>query len=148
MPVYDYVCPACSHRFEVIHGVHADGPKTCPACGSGPLRKGMTAPTVHFKGSGWAKKDRRPARTGSTSSADSAGSDGKTEDRTDMGVTAGGAAREEKGQPTETKKPSDKGSTGGGSTDDVGGGKASGGKTSGDKTSGDKTSASPSTPVD
>jgi putative FmdB family regulatory protein len=59
MPTYDYTCAACRHRFEVVHGVHGDGPETCPNCGSGPVRKAFAPPTVVFKGSGWAKVDRR-----------------------------------------------------------------------------------------
>ena len=59
MPTYDYTCAACLHRFEVVHGVHGHGPETCPNCGSGPVRKAFAPPTVVFKGSGWAKVDRR-----------------------------------------------------------------------------------------
>jgi putative FmdB family regulatory protein len=58
MPLYDYDCAACGRRIEVVHGVHAPGPTHCPNCGSGPLRKAISAPAVHFKGSGWAKKER------------------------------------------------------------------------------------------
>lgn len=61
MPLYDYDCSACGRRFEVIHGVDADPPASCPLCGSGPVRKAFAAPAVHFKGSGWAKKERRSA---------------------------------------------------------------------------------------
>lgn len=61
MPTYDYACAACGHRFEVIHGVHGHGPESCPSCGGGPVRKAIAAPSVHFKGSGWAKVDRRPS---------------------------------------------------------------------------------------
>ena len=61
LPLYDYDCAACGRRFEVIHGVHADPPEACPLCGEGPVRKAITAPTVHYKGSGWAKKERRAA---------------------------------------------------------------------------------------
>jgi putative FmdB family regulatory protein len=73
VPTYDYACAACGHRFEVIHGVHAPGPDACPNCGQGPVRKAIAAPTVVYKGSGWAKLDRREgarpaaAKTGSTS---------------------------------------------------------------------------------
>jgi putative FmdB family regulatory protein len=73
VPTYDYACAACGHRFEVIHGVHAPGPDTCPNCGQGPVRKAIAAPTVVYKGSGWAKLDRREsarpaaAKTGATS---------------------------------------------------------------------------------
>jgi putative FmdB family regulatory protein len=59
MPAYDYLCAACGRRFEVVHGVHADGPTSCPLCGQGPVRKAISAPAIHYKGSGWAKKERR-----------------------------------------------------------------------------------------
>ena len=59
MPAYDYDCAACGRRFEVIHGVHVDGPASCPLCGKGPVRKAITAAAIHYKGSGWAKKERR-----------------------------------------------------------------------------------------
>lgn len=63
MPIYDYDCVACGRRIEVVHGVYAPGPTHCPNCGEGPLRKAIAAPAVHFKGSGWAKRDRRAAVT-------------------------------------------------------------------------------------
>ncbi len=56
MPAYDYTCAACGRRFEVLHGVHADGPTSCPLCVKGPVRKAITAAAVHYRGSGWAKK--------------------------------------------------------------------------------------------
>ena len=63
MPAYDYLCTACNVRTEFIHGIHGLGPVRCPNCGSeGTMRKSFAAPAVHFKGSGWAKRDRRPAR--------------------------------------------------------------------------------------
>ena len=64
MPVYDYVCSACGRVTEVIHGINAEGPRFCPACGAeGTLHKGFSTPAVHFKGSGWAKKDRASSAT-------------------------------------------------------------------------------------
>ena len=75
MPTYDYLCPN-GHRFEVIHSVTAAGPETCPVCEAAPVRKAVTAPTIHFKGSGWAKKDRRAT----TSAGTSAKSDGSSDE--------------------------------------------------------------------
>ena len=90
MPIYDYTCSKCRRVTEVIHGINDHGPKFCPECGAeGTMTKAFVAPAVHFKGSGWAKKDRSTARasrskddggsavsTGdSKSSAESSGSD-------------------------------------------------------------------------
>jgi putative FmdB family regulatory protein len=63
MPNYDYECANCGRRFESSHGVHAPSPTSCPLCGGGPVRKAISAPAVHFKGSGWAKKERHAAST-------------------------------------------------------------------------------------
>lgn len=67
MPIYDYTCGACGHLTEVIHGVHDAGPRFCPDCGvEGAMKKQLATPTIHFKGSGWAKKERRGGSSSST----------------------------------------------------------------------------------
>jgi putative FmdB family regulatory protein len=76
VPLYDYDCAACGRRFEVIHGVHADSPAACPLCGGGPVRKAITAASVHYRGTGWAKKERRAAiKSGSSSKGDDGSAD-------------------------------------------------------------------------
>jgi putative FmdB family regulatory protein len=72
MPTYDYVCAACGHRTEILHGVNDSGPMACPECGvEGSMTKAIAAPTFHFKGSGWAKKDRSDgSRTKAAAKAD------------------------------------------------------------------------------
>lgn len=74
MPLYEYVC-LNGHRTEVMHGIHATGPSTCPVCGAA-MRKAFVAPAIVFKGSGWAKVDRRSSggrkAAGETSTADAA----------------------------------------------------------------------------
>lgn len=62
MPLYDYECRNCGHRVEVLHGVNESGPAACQRCG-GNMRKLLSAPAIVFKGSGWAKKDFREARS-------------------------------------------------------------------------------------
>jgi putative FmdB family regulatory protein len=89
MPTYDYVCGHCGHRFEVIHGVHAEGPVTCPSCGGGPVRKAFSAPTIHFKGTGWAKKDRSATSRPAASSA--AASSGSTDGGSDAAGSVSGS---------------------------------------------------------
>jgi putative FmdB family regulatory protein len=85
MPLYDYDCAACGRRFEVVHGVHADPPTACPLCGKGPIRKAISAPAIHYKGSGWAKKERNASAprssSSSSSSAEGSSSEGSSSDR-------------------------------------------------------------------
>ena len=94
MPIYDYLCSNCGQTTEVIHGIEAPGPKFCPACGAeGTLRKAFATPAVHFKGSGWAKKDRSSssgskARAGAGSSGD--GADGATKPEPGSATKSGG----------------------------------------------------------
>jgi putative FmdB family regulatory protein len=97
VPVYDYVCSACGRVTEVIHGINAEGPRFCPACGAeGTLHKGFSTPAVHFKGSGWAKKDRASsatraasARSGGETKVES-GSGGSTDDSGGSTTTTAG----------------------------------------------------------
>jgi putative FmdB family regulatory protein len=106
MPLYDYDCAACGRRFETIHGLFDDPPTACPLCGSGPVRKAIGAPAVHYKGSGWAKKERR-AKPASTTSSAGEGGDGSSETSSgDGGGTTKDAAK------TAPDKAGTKGSSG------------------------------------
>jgi putative FmdB family regulatory protein len=60
MPLYDYRCTECGREVEVMHGIDGHGPTTCETCG-GAMRKALSTPAIHFKGSGWAKKDAQAA---------------------------------------------------------------------------------------
>jgi len=89
MPLYEYECDSCGHRFEVIQKFSDATIDKCPKCGS-TVRKLMSSPAIQFKGSGWyitdyAKKDSTSATkaagakegststdSGSSSSTDSA----------------------------------------------------------------------------
>jgi len=68
MPIYEYACTACGRHIDVVHGIHAQGPSVCTECG-GAMKKALTAPAIHFKGSGWAKKDARSAAATATPAA-------------------------------------------------------------------------------
>ena len=73
MPLYEYECDACYHRFELIRKFSDPPVETCPACG-GVVRKLLSSPAIQFKGSGWYITDY--ARAGkSDAGAKSAGSD-------------------------------------------------------------------------
>ena len=78
VPLYEYVC-ANGHRTEVMHGIHAAGPEGCPVCGAA-MRKAFVAPTFHFKGSGWAKMDRRTSSGTKKPASDATASEGAASD--------------------------------------------------------------------
>src|SRR6478752_10020454 len=91
MPLYDYDCAACGRRFELVHGVHAEPPTVCPLCGSGPIRKAISAPAVHYKGSGWAKKERRATATPSSSKSTADSGSGESGGSGDSGSRGSGS---------------------------------------------------------
>ena len=79
MPLYDYVCDACHHRFERRHGFN-ETVTECPECGQTSVRRVLHPTGVVFKGSGWYITDSRNSSE-SSSSAKSNGtkSESKTE---------------------------------------------------------------------
>ena len=71
MPIYEYQCGACDHRFEMKQGFDAETTQSCPLCNSASKRK-FHSPTVIYKGSGfyttdYARKNFNPEDRGSDS---------------------------------------------------------------------------------
>ena len=62
MPIYEYQCKKCGHRFERMQKHSDPPPRKCPECG-GKVEQLLSAPAVQFKGSGWYVTDyaRKPA---------------------------------------------------------------------------------------
>ncbi len=116
MPAYDYDCAACGRRFEVTHSVYADGPTTCPLCGKGPVRKAITAAAIHYKGSGWAKKERRATATSTTAKASTDGSSTESSTGSDATSDDGATATPAKKTEKTTEKTAEKSSDGGASS--------------------------------
>ena len=56
MPIYEYVCKKCHHRFEKIQKFSDPKIKKCPECG-GSVEQAIHAPAVQFKGTGWYVTD-------------------------------------------------------------------------------------------
>ena len=62
MPLYEYQCDECEHRFEVIQKFSDALASSCPKCG-GAVTKLMSSPAIQFKGTGWYITDyaRKPS---------------------------------------------------------------------------------------
>ena len=67
MPLYEYQCDACAHRFEVIQKFSDPPIEVCSKCG-GAVKKLLSSPAIQFKGTGWYITDY--ARSGSSTSGE------------------------------------------------------------------------------
>ncbi len=66
VPLYEYRCTHCGHRFERVQPVGAP-PEPCPVCGA-PSRKTYGSVGLVFRGSGFYRTDYQRASESSSSS--------------------------------------------------------------------------------
>ncbi len=82
MPLYEYRCSACGHRFEKIQSFSAPEQMECVKCG-GTSDRLISAPAIQFKGSGFYLTDygkagaSKGASEGGSSTEAKPGSDSK-----------------------------------------------------------------------
>ena len=69
MPLYEYECDACGHRFEKIQKFSDPLEDTCPKC-AGHVHKLMSSPAIQFKGSGFYITDYPKGDQGSAPKSD------------------------------------------------------------------------------
>ena len=85
MPIYEYQCEVCNHRFEVIQKISDKPIKKCVLC-RGKVQKVLSAPGLLFKGSGWyvtdyANPERKRAIEAEKKAASGDGGSTKTESK-------------------------------------------------------------------
>jgi len=56
MPIYEFECRKCGHKFDVWQKVSDPMPRHCARC-RGPVRKLLSPPGIVFKGSGFHTTD-------------------------------------------------------------------------------------------
>jgi putative FmdB family regulatory protein len=78
MPLYEYECDACGERYELIRKFSDPPLEVCPKCSQGPVRKLVSSPAFHLKGSGWYKTDYAPKSSDSEKPAKPASDDDKS----------------------------------------------------------------------
>src|ERR1700681_2320207 len=117
MPLYEYQCDACGHRFELIKK-YSDPPlKICPKCG-GAVHKLQSAPAFQFKGTGWyvtdyAKKDQGSSAKSSGDSKEETKCSSESSERSEKSETAGKST--DKAEKAEkSQKPADSSTSGSG----------------------------------
>lgn len=101
MPIYEYRCTN-GHEFEVFQSMSEDSVASCVECGA-PCERVLSAPAVHFKGSGFYTTDY--ARKGAKKAGADGGTSEKKSDSSDSGDSGGSGEKSSK-QP-ESKPKSD-----------------------------------------
>jgi putative FmdB family regulatory protein len=96
MPIYEYQCKRCHHRFERIQKFSDPHVKKCPECG-GPVEQLLSPPAVQFKGSGWYVTDYAK-KAGKSSTPGDSGSPAES------GTKAESGSKKEEKPKSEPKK--------------------------------------------
>jgi putative FmdB family regulatory protein len=113
MPLYEYECKKCGHRFEKIQKFSDRMVKKCPECG-GQVEQMISAPAVQFKGTGWyvtdyAKKSSSPGSSGGDSSSKDSSSKEKKDDKAKSDSSSKeGSSKETSSKDSSSKESSSK----------------------------------------
>jgi putative FmdB family regulatory protein len=57
MPIYEFQCQACGHRFDRLQKMSDPDPANCPSCGEPRVGRMLSAPQFRLAGSGWYETD-------------------------------------------------------------------------------------------
>jgi putative FmdB family regulatory protein len=82
MPLYEYQCTSCGETVEVIQAMSDPLYAHCPKCG-GEMRKLISSPAIHFKGSGFYKTDYASTPVPQSESAGETKSESKAESKSE-----------------------------------------------------------------
>jgi putative FmdB family regulatory protein len=107
MPLYEYQCESCGHRFERIQKFSDPPADTCPTCG-GAVRKLISSPAIQFKGSGFyitdygkqgssiESKAQKADKAGAAAESKGDGGGSKSDSKTDSAPAAKAEPKAEK----------------------------------------------------
>jgi putative FmdB family regulatory protein len=109
MPFYEYECPHCSYREEVLQKISDKPLKKCPNCGKNGLKKLMSAPVFRLKGSGWYetdfKSDKENKRNLAGADKEEAKSEAKPDTKTEAKTEAKTETKSEGKSETKAESP-------------------------------------------
>jgi putative FmdB family regulatory protein len=106
VPLYEYQCKVCRHRFEKIQKFSDPLVTECPECGEDEVEQMISAPAIQFKGSGWYVNDYAKKGSGSGQSSSSSKSEGesKNESKSESKSETKSETKSESSKKSEGKK--------------------------------------------
>lgn len=57
MPIYEFECSGCGHRFDRLQKLSDPDPSVCPACDVAEVKRRVSAPSFRLAGGGWYETD-------------------------------------------------------------------------------------------
>lgn len=88
MPIYEYQCTACHHKFDELQKLNDEPIKKCPECSKNTAVRLVSAAGFQLKGSGWYATDfKNKGKPGPKSATSSASSESKTTEKTTKAPT-------------------------------------------------------------
>jgi putative FmdB family regulatory protein len=111
VPLYEYECKKCKHRFERIRQFSDPPITTCPKC-KGKVEQLLSAPAVRFKGTGWYVTDYPKKSSAQPSGSGDGGGESKSDEKsTDKSGEKSGEKSGQKKESKETKASKGKAET-------------------------------------
>jgi putative FmdB family regulatory protein len=95
LPLFEYKCEKCGHRFEKIEKHSASETKKCPKCGAKAQRQ-LAAPAIQFKGSGWYVTDYGGKQTAAPATGEGSGEGAAAKSGDNKGAKPGEKSAEAK----------------------------------------------------
>lgn len=77
MPIYEFECSQCGHRFDHLQRLSDADPVICPACSTPNLKRRVSAPSFRLAGSGWYETDFKKEGDKKRNLVDGGGADAK-----------------------------------------------------------------------
>jgi putative FmdB family regulatory protein len=115
MPIYEYQCSGCEHRFEELQKISDPILVKCPVCQEPKLKKLVSAAGFRLKGSGWYETDfksnNKKNLADSPSSGKSEGSNSSDKGSTESKTTTKDAGSAKPSSGSSTGSSSGKGSS-------------------------------------
>jgi putative FmdB family regulatory protein len=105
MPFYEYECPNCGYRDEVLQKINDKPLKKCPTCGKSGLRKLMSAPVFRLKGSGWYETDFKGDKENKRNLAGAEKEEAKAETKVEPAKAEPAKAETPKPETAKAEKP-------------------------------------------
>jgi putative FmdB family regulatory protein len=98
MPIYEYECGSCGHRFEEWQKMSDKPVKVCPKCKARKVEKLISHTSFQLKGGGWYKDLYASAKPGSGTSESGGTSGSSSSDSSGSSATSSPAPKADSGE--------------------------------------------------